>query len=126
MADATNTLPSTDNTSLTCAARVLGYECADPNLAFLRCKQDNADPRACLPQGEKVTACVLKTLREVETHCGDTYAAYKKALKTNWHQVDEVRKEQAAFESCWREYKQYNKVRDAFSLSVRSQGGSCF
>lgn len=61
MADATNTLPSTDNTSLTCAARVLGYECADPNLAFLRCKQDNADPRACLPQGEKVTACVLKT-----------------------------------------------------------------
>lgn len=61
MADASNSLPSTDNTSLTCAARVLGYECADPNLEFLRCKANNADPRACLPQGEKVTACVLKT-----------------------------------------------------------------
>lgn len=64
----------------------------------------------------------LCRLREVETHCGDTYAAYKKALKKNWHQIDEVRKEQAAFESCWREYKQYNKVRRAFSLSVLSQG----
>uniref|UniRef100_K3WSU2 CHCH domain-containing protein n=1 Tax=Globisporangium ultimum (strain ATCC 200006 / CBS 805.95 / DAOM BR144) TaxID=431595 RepID=K3WSU2_GLOUD len=110
MADAaTNTLPSTDNTSLTCAARVLGFECADANLAFLRCKQENADPRACLAQGEKVTACVLKTLREVESNCGETYAAYKKALKKNWHQIDEVRKEQAAFEQCWREFKQYNK-----------------
>lgn len=49
-------------------------------------------------------------LREVETHCGETYAAYKKALKKNWHQIDEVRKEQAAFEDCWREFKQYNKV----------------
>lgn len=60
-AAAVNTLPSADNTSLTCAARVLGYECADPNLAFLRCKQADADPRACLAQGEKVTACVMKT-----------------------------------------------------------------
>lgn len=47
----------------------------------------------------------------METHCGETYAAYKQALKKNWHQIDEVRKEQAAFESCWREFKQYNKVR---------------
>lgn len=56
-----NQLPATDNTSLTCAARILGYECADVNLEFLRCKANNENPRACLPQGEKVTACVLKT-----------------------------------------------------------------
>lgn len=54
-------LPSTDNTSLQCAARILGYECADANLAFLRCKQNDANPAACLAEGEKVTACVLKT-----------------------------------------------------------------
>ncbi|TMW69343.1 hypothetical protein Poli38472_001499 [Pythium oligandrum] len=102
-------LPATDNTSLTCAARIFGYECADANLAFLRCKQQDQDPRACLVQGEKVTACVLKTLREVETHCGETYSAYKKALKKNWHLIDEVRKEQHALENCWREYKGYNK-----------------
>ncbi|KAJ0407125.1 hypothetical protein ATCC90586_005689 [Pythium insidiosum] len=105
-------LPSTDNTSLTCAARVFGYECADENLAFLRCKQKDQDPRACLPQGEKVTACVLKVyvpLKDLETHCGETYNAYKKALKKNYHQIDEVRKEQAAMEQCWREFKGYNK-----------------
>jgi hypothetical protein len=54
-------LPDTDNTSLTCAARILAHECADANLEFMRCKQRDANPRACLVQGEKVTAAVLKT-----------------------------------------------------------------
>ncbi|KAK1943611.1 hypothetical protein P3T76_005007 [Phytophthora citrophthora] len=54
-------LPDTDNTSLTCAARILAHECADANLEFMRCKQRDANPRACLVQGEKVTASVLKT-----------------------------------------------------------------
>ncbi|RLN96611.1 hypothetical protein BBJ28_00013116 [Nothophytophthora sp. Chile5] len=97
-------LPSTDNTSLTCAARILAYECADANLEFMRCKQQDANPRACLAQGEKVTAAVL---REVETHCGETYSAYKQALKKNWHRIDETRKEQAALETCWRQHKGY-------------------
>lgn len=57
---------------------------------------------------DSLTVC---RLREVETHCGETYAAYKTALKKNWHQIDEVRKEQSAFENCWRDLKQYNKVR---------------
>lgn len=66
-------------------------------------------------------------LKEIDTHCGETYGAYKKALKKNWHQIDETRKEQAALENCWREFKQYNKVRSrqapwvagAFSRSRR-------
>lgn len=55
--------------------------------------------------------CVFHRLKEIDTHCGETYSAYKKALKKNWHQIDETRKEQAALENCWREFKQYNKVR---------------
>ncbi|CAI5740735.1 unnamed protein product [Peronospora destructor] len=105
-------LPDTDNTSLTCAARVLGHECADANLEFMRCKQRDANPRACLAQGEKVTAAVLKTLRDVEMNCGETYAAYKEALKKNWHRIDETRKEQTALEECWRQYKGYNKAQE--------------
>ncbi|KAG3067961.1 hypothetical protein PC122_g17151 [Phytophthora cactorum] len=105
-------LPDTDNTSLTCAARILAHECADANLEFMRCKQRDANPRACLVQGEKVTAAVLKTLREVETNCGETYSAYKKALKKNWHRIDETRKEQTALEECWRQYKGYNQTQE--------------
>lgn len=105
-------LPDTDNTSLKCAARILAHECADANLDFMRCKQRDANPRACLVQGEKVTAAVLKTLREVETHCGETYSAYKKALKENWHRIDETRKEKAALEDCWRQYKGYNGAQE--------------
>jgi NADH dehydrogenase (ubiquinone) 1 alpha subcomplex subunit 8 len=53
-------LPIADNTSLKCAARIFGYECADRNLDFLRCKEKDEHPSACLAQGEKVTSCVLK------------------------------------------------------------------
>lgn len=103
--DKANHLPSTDNTSLTCAARIFGVECADVNVQFLKCKQKNESPAACLPQGEKVTACVLKVLKDLENHCGETYTAYKKALKKNWHEIDECRTEQAAMEQCWRDFK---------------------
>lgn len=54
-------------------------------------------------------------LREVESNCGEAYAAYKKALKKNWHQIDETRKEQAALEDCWRKFKQY-EVRSPFGF----------
>ncbi|CAH0513460.1 unnamed protein product [Peronospora belbahrii] len=104
-------LPETDSTSLTCTARILAHECADANLEFMRCKQRDANPRACLVQGEKVTAAVLKTLRDAETNCGETYLAYKKALKSNWHRIDETRTEQIALEECWRQYKGYNQAK---------------
>jgi hypothetical protein len=49
-------------------------------------------------------------LREVETHCGETYSAYKLALKKSWHRIEETRKEQAALEECWRQHKGYNQA----------------
>lgn len=55
----------------------------------------------------------------MEANCGETYSAYKKALKKNWHRIDETRKEQAALEQCWRQYKGYNQeaeVRAALAL----------
>lgn len=58
-------------------------------------------------------------LREVESNCGEAYAAYKKALKKNWHQIDETRKEQAVLEDCWRKFKQY-EVRPASAAGCYS------
>ncbi|CAM9807834.1 unnamed protein product, partial [Choristocarpus tenellus] len=40
------------------AAKVIGSECVDQNLAFLRCKKGSAEPSACLVPGKEVTSCV--------------------------------------------------------------------
>ncbi|OQS02524.1 hypothetical protein THRCLA_21403 [Thraustotheca clavata] len=97
--------PSTDSTSLFCAAPILGKECAAANKAFLVCKSKDENPRACLIPGEQVMACVHKTLRVLETHCGDSFSAYKNAMDKNWHELKLCRKEQAAFEACYRDWK---------------------
>ena len=46
---------------LMAAARHFGKACADPNLAFMQCKEDNdQNPKKCLEEGKKVTQCALK------------------------------------------------------------------
>ena len=37
--------------------RESGVACVDPNLAFTKCKAENADPEACLKLGSAVLAC---------------------------------------------------------------------
>ncbi|OQR98117.1 hypothetical protein ACHHYP_09207 [Achlya hypogyna] len=97
--------PATDSTALTCAAPIFGKECAAVNKEFLVCKSKDENPRACLIPGEAVTTCVLKTLRALETHCGPSYTAYKNAMDKNWHELKLCRKEQAAMEACYRDWK---------------------
>ncbi|KAF0694260.1 Aste57867_14855 [Aphanomyces stellatus] len=103
------TTPVTDSTALMCAATIYGTECSEANKNYFVCKSQDENPRACLVPGEKVTACVLKTLRVLETHCGDSFTKYKKAMDSNWHELQACRKEQAAMEACYRDWKQSSK-----------------
>ncbi|KAF0740223.1 hypothetical protein Ae201684P_016651 [Aphanomyces euteiches] len=100
--------PATDSTALMCAATIYGTECAQANKEYLVCKSQDENPRACLVPGEKVTACVHKTLRVLETQCGDAFTKYKNAMDSNWHELQFCRKEQAALEACYRDWK-HNK-----------------
>lgn len=54
-------IPSTDSTALMAAAKIIGVNCAQENQEFLICKEKDQNPQACLPQGERVTACVFAT-----------------------------------------------------------------
>ncbi|CAK4649084.1 unnamed protein product [Aphanomyces euteiches] len=100
--------PATDSTALMCAATIYGTECAQANKEYLVCKSQDENPRACLVPGEKVTACVHKTLRVLETQCGDAFTKYKNAMDSNWHELQFCRKEQAALEACYKDWK-HNK-----------------
>ena len=42
---------------LTAAAFWIGKSCDRQNIEFFKCKAMNADPKACLSQGNEVTLC---------------------------------------------------------------------
>lgn len=46
---------------------------------------------------------ILNRLRTIEEQCGEAFAAYNAAMKKNWHQFDECRKEEAALIACWKQ-----------------------
>ena len=57
------------------SAQILGTECADANMAFLKCKAEAQHPRHCLEAGTAVTSCaVRKSTSELgypENYCVD-------------------------------------------------------
>merc|ERR1711904_225761 len=57
--------------------------CASQNQAFLACKNKDANPAACLPQGEQVTGCVLSLMRRLNESCPDQLEAYSACLDKN-------------------------------------------
>merc|ERR1712167_503711 len=74
--------------------------CADVNAAFLACKNKDANPAACLAQGEAVTACSLSIIRRMGTMCGESLDAYSACLDKNGMEFSKCRAAQAAFEEC--------------------------
>ncbi|GBG28352.1 NADH dehydrogenase ubiquinone 1 alpha subcomplex subunit 8 [Hondaea fermentalgiana] len=69
---------STKYMALLAAAPAISDNCLDQNRAFIKCKQKDGNPAACLSEGEKVTACALKV-----------------------RQFNRCREEQKAFEVCF-------------------------
>jgi NADH dehydrogenase (ubiquinone) 1 alpha subcomplex subunit 8 len=37
----------------------IAVRCSKVNKAYMACKQNDANPEACLPQGDAVTSCVI-------------------------------------------------------------------
>lgn len=95
------TEPNTSYVALLATSNLIGKECLQANRDFVLCKQRDEEPAACVEQGEKVTACVLKVLRQCEENCGDAYAGYQKCLKEKNRDTSLCRKDEAALEKCW-------------------------
>ena len=45
---------------LVAAAHHYGQACRVENDAFMKCRQEKKDPRACLEEGRRVTQCAIK------------------------------------------------------------------
>uniref|UniRef100_A0A7S2WMS0 Uncharacterized protein n=1 Tax=Mucochytrium quahogii TaxID=96639 RepID=A0A7S2WMS0_9STRA len=96
-----NAQANTSYAALFASANHIGKECLNFNRAFAECKLKNDNPKKCVAEGEKVTACVLKVLRHAEEHCAESFTAYQKCLDHNDRRLNWCRDEQAAFEKCF-------------------------
>ena len=66
-----------DSSTLFALSGLIGKECHAQNMAFMRCKKSDGNPRACLEKGEAVCSCVLGVMQ--------------RAAKTARAEVDELK-----------------------------------
>ena len=58
--------PAIDSQTLLALSGLIGKLCMEQNIDFMKCKQMNQDPRACLDKGGKVVSCVLMVMQTAE------------------------------------------------------------
>merc|ERR1712118_650079 len=85
-----------ESSVLMAASKHIAARCKAENAAFVACKRADADPEACLKQGEKVTGCVLTLLKSLQATCGNDLDAYSKCMYTNTSEYAKCRQEEAA------------------------------
>ena len=86
-------------------SKLLLKECSAPNQAYIRCKQADNNPAACLEQGRATTACTLSVVRRCQENCAETFEAYRGCVKTNYEDFNKCRKQQVALDRCWADAK---------------------
>lgn len=65
----------------------------------MACKASDADPAACLRQGDEVSGCVLSVLKDLNSKCKNEFNAYAKCMDYYSNDFESCRTEQKNFES---------------------------
>jgi NADH dehydrogenase (ubiquinone) 1 alpha subcomplex subunit 8 len=82
------------------AAHHYGSYCNDQNDVFMGCRMDNKDPRKCLEEGKKVTACAKEFFSKIKETCNEEFTEYWTCLDYKNQDPSQCRKTQKVFDSC--------------------------
>ena len=92
----------TDSTALIAAAKMIGVNCKNESREFMLCKQEDANPEACLDKGERVISCVIGLMKKLNgPDCGAEFREYQDCLSSNNNKFENCRETQAAFEAAF-------------------------
>ncbi|GAA0167806.1 hypothetical protein Leryth_003776 [Lithospermum erythrorhizon] len=80
------------------ASKHIATKCREENVAFLKCKKNDANPEKCLDKGQQVTRCVLSLLKDLHQTCKGEMDAYAGCMYYHTNEFEMCRKEQQAFE----------------------------
>ena len=73
------------------SAQILGTECADANMAFLKCKAEAQHPRHCLEAGTAVTSCGDGLIARLKSTSGAEFEAFRACLADTNNAFDKCR-----------------------------------
>lgn len=97
MADEEISYQSATRDVLLTAAKVIGSQCVDANLAFTKCKAEHSDPQACLKLGAEVLECNNRVLREISSKCPEQFEEFRKCLDKSQINYGLCRSQEKAF-----------------------------
>lgn len=109
------------------AAKEIGATCQAENRQFLKCKESNDEPSACLGQGEKVQSCALGVLKTAMQTCEETFQKYATCLDnqiSEEYMFERCRKEETNFTTCRSDAKGTSKVVAAKSIETDTKKAS--
>ncbi|XP_071507327.1 NADH dehydrogenase [ubiquinone] 1 alpha subcomplex subunit 8-like [Diadema antillarum] len=77
-----------------------GRQCDRENKEFMLCKDEEKDPRKCLEEGRKVTACAFNFFNQIRAHCNESFTEYWTCLDHNRQEYRRCRSSQQQFDKC--------------------------
>lgn len=78
----------------------LGAYCKDYNEDFMKCKDENGDPKACLLEGRKVTRCALDLIKKVKANCFEQFTSHYECLDKNNQLYQKCRGQEQEYNGC--------------------------
>jgi|TARA_B110000208_G_C11506240_1_gene335177 NADH dehydrogenase (ubiquinone) 1 alpha subcomplex subunit 8 len=83
------------------ASELIGQQCRSQNIEFMKCKQSDTNPSACLDKGSSVLTCVTGTLEKINKKCKAEFEGYASCLSNNNGDYSACRDQQATFREAW-------------------------
>ena len=83
------------------SAQILGTECADANMAFLKCKAEAQHPRHCLEAGTAVTSCGDGLIARLKSTSGAEFEAFRACLADTNNAFDKCRAQKEALHAAF-------------------------
>ncbi|XP_078040642.1 NADH dehydrogenase [ubiquinone] 1 alpha subcomplex subunit 8 [Augochlora pura] len=87
---------------LQAASFYIGKKCEWDNNEFMLCKRETKDPRKCIQEGKKVTACALEVFQGIKKHCEKEFNQYADCIErsSGTMELSPCRKTQAVIDNC--------------------------
>lgn len=84
------------------ASYFIGTKCKSYNDDFMQCKVENPanGVEGCLKEGRRVTRCASSVLKDINSHCSESFRLHWKCLEQNNQELKNCRKAETLFNKC--------------------------
>lgn len=89
-------MPPATSSELYASAQLLGAACKSENRAYLLCKQNTPNPKACLSEGSAVTGCGDALIAKLKAAHTPEFEAFRSCLASTNNAFDKCKAQKDA------------------------------